>query len=69
MGSSSARTRRRAPKRSIRWMWRTFRLLFAIGLFAMGLYVGYVLLGGGEAQDVLQWKTWKHIYDLVWADQ
>ncbi|WP_081793540.1 DNA-directed RNA polymerase subunit beta [Paenibacillus darwinianus] len=33
-----------------------------------GLYVGYVILGKAPAEDVWQWGTWKHMYDLVFSE-
>ncbi|MNN66282.1 DNA-directed RNA polymerase subunit beta [compost metagenome] len=32
-----------------------------------GMVAGYVILGKKEFSDVLQWSTWKHVYDLVFA--
>ncbi|WP_379157171.1 DNA-directed RNA polymerase subunit beta [Paenibacillus sp. sgz5001063] len=32
-----------------------------------GMVVGYVVLGKKDFSDVLQWSTWKHVYDLVFA--
>lgn len=61
-----------------RWHW-SIRLLvriFMILLFPaacllaiyVGLYVGYVRLGDQPAEDILQWETWRHIYDLVFGE-
>lgn len=33
-----------------------------------GLYIGYVVVGDGEKQDVFEWSTWRHMYDLIFAD-
>ncbi|WP_309123154.1 DNA-directed RNA polymerase subunit beta [Paenibacillus sp.] len=44
-----------------------FPLLLIIGLYA-GLRIGYVRFGGGDPTDVLQWETWKHMLDLVFAE-
>lgn len=41
--------------------------LLLIAALAGGLVVGYVILGKREFSDVLQWSTWKHVYDLVFA--
>ncbi|WP_240666789.1 DNA-directed RNA polymerase subunit beta [Longirhabdus pacifica] len=38
-----------------------------IALFG-GLYIGYAVIGHGEAADVFDFSTWKHVYDLVFAD-
>ncbi|WP_080832579.1 MULTISPECIES: DNA-directed RNA polymerase subunit beta [Cohnella] len=34
---------------------------------AAGLAFGYVVLGEREFADVFQWETWRHMYDLVFA--
>lgn len=33
-----------------------------------GMYIGYVIIGKGQASDVFNLATWKHMYDLVFAD-
>lgn len=42
-------------------------VLCVAALFA-GLAIGYVVLGKGELADVFQVHTWRHMYDLVFAD-
>ncbi|MDO7906536.1 DNA-directed RNA polymerase subunit beta [Paenibacillus sp. JX-17] len=54
-----------------RSFWRIARhflipLLLVLALFG-GLIAGYVVLGHQSAGGVLEWKTWKHVYDLVFA--
>ncbi|WP_339318557.1 DNA-directed RNA polymerase subunit beta [Paenibacillus sp. FSL R10-2734] len=48
----------------IQWVLIPLLLIAALG---GGLAVGYVVLGKKEFSDVLQWSTWKHVYDLVFA--
>ncbi|MNZ69071.1 DNA-directed RNA polymerase subunit beta [compost metagenome] len=48
----------------IQWILIPLLLIAALG---GGLVVGYVVLGKKEFSDVLQWSTWKHVYDLVFA--
>lgn len=48
----------------IQWILIPLLLLAALG---GGLVVGYVVLGKKEFSDVLQWSTWRHVYDLVFA--
>ncbi|OKP78119.1 hypothetical protein A3844_15100 [Paenibacillus helianthi] len=38
-----------------------------IAALSGGLVTGYVVLGKKDFSDVLQWSTWKHVYDLVFA--
>ncbi|MEI7025689.1 DNA-directed RNA polymerase subunit beta [Paenibacillus sp. y28] len=52
-----------------------FTILKVIGLPLLcllagvtGLLVGYVYLGRQEPHEVFSWSTWKHLYDLVFAD-
>lgn len=47
--------------------WTLFPLLCVAGLL-IGLRLGYVRFGGGDSGDVLQWETWKHMFDLVFMD-
>lgn len=37
-------------------------------MLLIGLYVGYVVLGKGPKGEVFDWATWRHLYDLVFAD-
>lgn len=32
---------------------------------AIGITVGYSVLGGGESSDALQWSTWQHLLDIM----
>jgi len=48
----------------IQWILIPLLLVAALG---GGLIVGYVVLGKKEFSDVLQWSTWRHVYDLVFA--
>ncbi|HEY4430500.1 MAG TPA: DNA-directed RNA polymerase subunit beta [Paenibacillus sp.] len=57
--------RRRTSKwKLIQWVLIPLLLVAALG---GGLVIGYVVLGKKEFSDVLQWSTWKHVYDLVFA--
>lgn len=33
-----------------------------------GLYVGYVIMGKASKDEVFDWATWQHLYDLVFAE-
>ncbi|APZ48551.1 hypothetical protein BW721_01965 [Jeotgalibaca sp. PTS2502] len=37
----------------------------AVGLFALGLIIGYSVLGDGEAMQVFDRQTWEHILEYV----
>ncbi|TJY41919.1 DNA-directed RNA polymerase subunit beta [Cohnella pontilimi] len=55
-----------------RILWLTVKLLVvpALCLIALvfGLAVGYAVLGGRPVSEVFELNTWKHIYDLVFAE-
>lgn len=34
----------------------------------IGLWIGYSKLGGQPASEIFHIQTWKHLYDLVFAD-
>ncbi len=42
--------------------------LIMLIMLVAGLYVGYVIVGKGPEDDVFQWQTWRHLYDLVFAE-
>ncbi|ASA24519.1 DNA-directed RNA polymerase subunit beta [Paenibacillus donghaensis] len=63
-------TQKQERKRGIsKWsitQWFLIPLLLVAALGG-GLVAGYVIVGKREFSDVLQWSTWKHVYDLVFA--
>lgn len=46
-------------------LWILLFLLLASVLFAIGLMVGYGVLGNGETMQVFQRETWEHIVDFI----
>ncbi|GAB7387922.1 hypothetical protein BSNK01_17590 [Bacillaceae bacterium] len=34
----------------------------------LGMYVGYSVIGGQPGKEVFDWETWKHMYDLIFAE-
>lgn len=62
---------RRLPTwaRVILWLLRKSIVpIVMVIMLALGLYVGYVILGKMPKGDVFEWSTWKHMYDLVFTD-
>jgi hypothetical protein len=55
-----------------RIVWMTVKVLIipVLCLIALifGMAVGYAVLGGKPVSQVFDWNTWKHMYDLVFAD-
>jgi len=47
--------------------WILFPLLCILVLY-FGLWLGYVELGHGDPEDVMEWDTWQHVLDLVFKD-
>ncbi|MCM3040967.1 DNA-directed RNA polymerase subunit beta [Paenibacillus motobuensis] len=42
-------------------------LLFFAAALIGGAIAGYVVLGKQDIHDVLDWSTWRHVFDLVFA--
>ena len=59
------------PKRRGRLVWIIIQIflipLLLAGALGGGMVAGYVILGNGNLQEVLEWSTWQHVYDLVFA--
>lgn len=53
-------------------IWTTIKVLIVPVLcviaLIVGLAIGYVVLGKGELADVFDMNTWRHMYDLVFAE-
>ena len=67
----AASKRKRMPI-GLRILWQTVRILFVPALCAVALYlglrVGYVTFGEQNPEDIWEFRTWKHLYDLVFSD-
>jgi len=54
-----------------RIIWMSIKLLIipvlCIAALIVGLAIGYTVLGDGSMSDVFDSRTWKHMYDLVFA--
>ncbi|MDE1548856.1 DNA-directed RNA polymerase subunit beta [Jeotgalibaca caeni] len=46
-------------------VWIILFIVLAVVLFAIGLMVGYSVLGDGEAMQVFEPETWQRILDYV----
>lgn len=63
-----------APKRRRRWVRMLLGLLrtllvpalCALALY-VGLWIGYSYVAGADAEDILDWSTWRHLFDLVFS--
>lgn len=63
------RARRHPALRVLLWVLRksVVPLLLLVALLG-GLYIGYTKLGSGSGDEVFEWSTWKHMYDLVFSN-
>lgn len=61
----------RAKKRKPKW-WRIVKpLLFIVGWILViyaGMTVGYVVIGKQPISDIFHIGTWKHVFDLIFAN-
>ncbi|MFD2117022.1 DNA-directed RNA polymerase subunit beta [Paenibacillus yanchengensis] len=55
--------------RMILWLIRKSLVpLIMITMLVIGLYIGYTLIGNQPKEEVFQWPTWRHLYDLIFAE-
>lgn len=69
--------RPKVKKRPLRRRWQRYLItalkqlaipvLCVLALFG-GLAAGYVILGGQPLADIWELSTWKHMFDLMFAD-
>ncbi|MFC5531049.1 DNA-directed RNA polymerase subunit beta [Cohnella yongneupensis] len=56
----------------LRILWTSFKILIipvlCITALIIGLAIGYVVLGDKPLSEVFDAQTWKHMYDLVFAE-
>jgi len=66
---SSVRVKRNPALRVFLWLLRKsiVPLLCLIAVVG-GLYLGFTVVGKQPGSEVFEWSTWKHMYDLVFAD-
>jgi hypothetical protein len=69
-GPGKPRRRRLHPLlRALLWTLRvTIVPLLCIAALIAGLYLGYTKIGGGSPEDVWNWETWLHMFDLIFAE-
>jgi len=62
---------KRAPwfARAIFWIFRkSIAPIIMIVMLVAGLYIGYAIIGDRPEDDIFQWSTWKHLWDLIFAE-
>jgi len=67
--------KKKSPKRAkrrISWVRTLLRFLLVpvlcIVAVMVGLFIGYVVIGGRDSSEIWLIETWKHVYDLVFAE-
>lgn len=77
--SRAARRAKRLERKARRqklWRWRFVRFVFHLlwlpvalaGALALGLLIGYSILGGEPAAEVFSRDVWQHLYDIIYAN-
>ncbi len=69
---SNAKGKPSSGKVIARVVWMSVKLLIipvlCIAALIVGLAIGFSVLGDRPLADVFDMKTWKHMYDLVFAE-
>lgn len=68
-GKSNVRVKLNPALRVFLWLLRksVVPLLCLIAVVG-GLYIGFTVVGKQPGSEVFEWSTWRHMYDLVFAD-
>ncbi|SEN63282.1 DNA-directed RNA polymerase subunit beta [Paenibacillus sp. OV219] len=63
------RKKRNPALRVLLWTLRALVVpVLCVAAILGGMYAGYVILGKRPGDEVFEIETWKHMYDLVFAD-
>src|SRR5262249_11518169 len=63
------RKKRNPALRALLWTLRAFVVpVLCVAAIIGGMYAGYAILGKRPGIEVFDIETWKHMYDLVFAD-
>lgn len=56
----------------VRFIWWLIRKslvpIIMVAMLVAGLYIGYSLIGNQPKEEVFEWPTWRHLYDLIFAE-
>ncbi|WP_083676188.1 DNA-directed RNA polymerase subunit beta [Paenibacillus sp. FSL H8-0548] len=67
-GGSKKKRRPKGVKVLLWFLRKSIVPLIMLIMLAAGLYIGYVVVGKQPEEDVFQWATWRHLYDLIFAE-
>ncbi|MGG1519807.1 DNA-directed RNA polymerase subunit beta [Paenibacillus oryzisoli] len=75
MADKPAQAERKKKKPRPRWqhiLWIIFKIVripvLCVLAVYIGLYIGYTKLGHQPSGEILHISTWRHLYDLVFAN-
>ncbi|GGF22015.1 hypothetical protein GCM10010954_21060 [Halobacillus andaensis] len=59
--------RTKSTRRRLLPIWLRILLVLVLSAvaLALGLMIGYGIIGDGDPLDALSWSTWQHIIDIV----
>ncbi|WP_258171043.1 DNA-directed RNA polymerase subunit beta [Paenibacillus sp. R14(2021)] len=64
-----ARKKRHPAVRALRWtLLKSIVPVLCVAAVIAGMYIGYAVLGKRPGAEIFDIDTWKHMYDLVFAD-
>ncbi|MBM7566505.1 DNA-directed RNA polymerase subunit beta [Paenibacillus sacheonensis] len=65
----AARKKRNPAVRVLRWtLLKSIVPVLCVLAVIGGMYIGYAVLGKRPGSEIFELDTWKHMYDLIFAD-
>ncbi|NBD26742.1 DNA-directed RNA polymerase subunit beta [Paenibacillus glycinis] len=66
---TNVRKKRHPAVRALRWtLLKSIVPILCVLAILGGMYIGYAVVGKQPGGDILKIETWKHMYDLIFAD-
>lgn len=67
--ATTVKKKRHPAVRALRWtLLKSIVPILCVVAVLGGMYIGYAVLGKQPAGEVFKVETWKHMYDLIFAD-
>jgi len=68
--SAEEETKQASPAlKTLFWLLRKLIApIIMVAMLCIGLYIGYVVLADQPSDEVFKFETWKHLWDLIFAD-
>lgn len=67
-GSSNKKRRPKGVQVLLRILRKGIVPIIMVIMLVAGLYIGYAVVGKQPEGEVFSWATWRHLYDLVFAE-